>query len=110
MIEGFGDQLTEEQMLDGLMFGHRAIREICEMQSELVRKLGVPAKTIPERTANPLVALLRQEAYGQFREAKTIKGKHERADAISTVKQHWKDKLFPGGAEVSSVGGTQAQL
>jgi sulfate transport system permease protein len=30
------------------------------MQAELVRKLGIPAKVIPERTANPLVALLRQ--------------------------------------------------
>src|SRR5204862_5926744 len=83
MIEGFGDQLPEDQMLEGLMFGHRAVREICEMQAELVRKLGVPAKTIPERPDNPLVALLRHEAYGQFREAKTIKGKQERSDAIS---------------------------
>src|SRR5258708_17364579 len=110
MIEGFGDQLNEEQMLEGLMFGHRAIRDICEMQAELVRKLGIPAKIIPERAANPLVALLRQEAYGQFREAKTIRGKQERSDAITVVKQHWKEKLFPEGAEVTSVGATRAQF
>ncbi len=110
MIEGFGDQLPEDQMLEALMFGHRAVREICEMQAELVAKVGVPAKTVPERTTNPLVALLRQEAYGQFREAKMTPGKHERADAINAVKQHWKDKLFPDGAEVTSVGATLAQF
>src|SRR5438067_2607615 len=47
MIEGFGDELKEEQMLDGLSFGHRAVREICELQEELVRKVGVPAKVMP---------------------------------------------------------------
>lgn len=104
MIEGFGDQLPEEQMLEGLMFGHRAVREICALQEELVRKVGVPAKVMPVRAVNPLVALLREEAYAQFREAKTIRGKQERADAINTVKQHWKDKLFPNGAEVTSGG------
>ena len=110
MIEGFGDQLSEEQMLEGLMFGHHAVRQICEMQEELVRKAGIPVKVIPERPANPLVALLRQEAYGKFREAKTIRGKQERADAITLVKQHWKEKLFPEGAEVTSVGASRAQF
>jgi polyribonucleotide nucleotidyltransferase len=104
MIEGFGDQLPEEQMVDALMFGHRAIREICELQEELVRKVGVPSKEMPVRAVNPLVELLRSEAYGQFREAKTVRGKQDRADAINAVKQHWKDKLFPNGAEVTSGG------
>ncbi|HTI49820.1 MAG TPA: polyribonucleotide nucleotidyltransferase, partial [Planctomycetaceae bacterium] len=45
MIEGFGDQLAEEQMLEALAFGHQAIRAICEMQEELVQKAGVPAKS-----------------------------------------------------------------
>src|SRR5262249_55184510 len=110
MIEGFGDQLAEEQMLEALMFGHRAIQQICELQEELVKKLGVPAKAAPVRAVTPLVELLRAEAYGQFREAKTTRGKQERADAISAVKQHWKDKLFPDGAEMTAGGVPQSQF
>ncbi len=110
MIEGFGDQLPEEQMLDALMFGHRAIQQMCELQEELVRKVGVPAKVAAVRAVNSLVALLRTQAYGQFREAKTTRAKHERADAINAVKQHWRDKLFPDGAEVTVDGATLAQF
>jgi len=110
MIEGFGDQLSEEQMLEGLMFGHRAVQQICEMQEELVRKVGVPAKVFAAPPANPLTALLRSQAYGQFREAKTIAGKHERAEAISAVKASFKEKLFPNGAETTADGATLAQF
>jgi polyribonucleotide nucleotidyltransferase len=59
MIEGFGDQLAEEQMLEGLMIGHRAIQEICELQAELVRKVGVPAKVAPVRAARRTCAATR---------------------------------------------------
>lgn len=110
MIEGFGDQLPEEQMADALMFGHRAIQQICELQEELVRKVGVVKTPHPERAVNPLVAFLRNEAYGQFREAKTIKGKHERSDAIAVVKQQWKERLFPNGALATAEGATVAQF
>ncbi|HLJ10304.1 MAG TPA: polyribonucleotide nucleotidyltransferase, partial [Planctomycetaceae bacterium] len=98
------------QMVDALMFGHRATQQICELQSELVRKAGVPAKVNPDRIVNPLVALLRSEAYGQFREAKTIVGKHERADAVKAVKQNWKERLFPAGSETTAEGATAAQF
>jgi polyribonucleotide nucleotidyltransferase len=110
MIEGFGDQLPEDQMADALMFGHRAIQQICDLQDEFVRKAGIVKTPHPERAVNPLVALLRNEAYGQFREAKTIKGKHERSEAVSAVKNQWKERLFPNGAEVTAEGATLAQF
>ncbi|MBI3864920.1 MAG: polyribonucleotide nucleotidyltransferase [Planctomycetia bacterium] len=110
MIEGFGDQLPEEQMVDALMYGHRLVQQICEMQEELVRKVGVVKAHFTPHPANPFTALLRNEAYGQFREAKTIRGKHERSAAVSAVKQHWKDKLFPNGAETTPEGATLGQF
>lgn len=110
MIEGFGDQLSEEQMLEALSFGHNAIRTICEMQDELVQKVGVPPKVFAEPPVNPLTALLRNEAYGAFRQAKTTGNKQERAEAVSKLKEVWKEKLFPGGAETTSDGATQAQF
>lgn len=110
MIEGFGDQLPEDQMADALMFGHRAIQEICELQDELVRKVGTPAKSFTPPPANPLIALLKSEAYAEVKAAKSVEGKQERADAVAAVKQQWKDRLFPNGAETSANGATVPQF
>lgn len=110
MIEGFGDQLPEEQMAEALMFGHRAIQQLCELQEELMRKAGTPAKPVIEKPANPLVDLLKREAYAEFRKAKTTGSKQERAEAVSAVKKAWKEKLFPGEAETTADGCTQAQF
>lgn len=110
MIEGFADQMPEDQMLEALAYGHTAARQICELQQELVRKSGVPAKVFAEKPANPLVARLRSEAYGQFREAKTIRGKQDRAEAIAKVKQSWQERLFPAGAQTTADGATLAQF
>jgi len=110
MIEGFGDQLPEDQMLDALMFGHRAIQQICELQDELVRKVGTPAKSFQAPAANPLVELLKREAYAQVKEAKSVVGKQDRAAAVSAVKAAWKEKLFPNGAATTADGSTPAQF
>ncbi|MGQ0635727.1 MAG: polyribonucleotide nucleotidyltransferase [Planctomycetaceae bacterium] len=110
MIEGFGDQLPEEQMLDALMFGHRAIQAICDLQHELAQKVGVTSKPEFQRASNPLAALLLNDAYGQFREAKSIRGKRERAEAVATVKASWKERLFPSGAPATADGPTPEQF
>lgn len=110
MIEGFADQLPEDQMLDALMFGHRAIQEICELQAELVRKVGTPAKSFQAPAANPLVELLKREAYAQVKDAKAVVGKQDRAAAVSAVKAAWKEKLFPNGADKTADGCTPAQF
>lgn len=110
MIEGFGDQIPEDQMVDALMFGHRAIQNICEMQEELIRKVGVPAKVRAEREKNPFADRLRSEAYDRFRTAKTTEGKHARAEAVSNLKAELIEQYFPGGVEATSEGYTLAQF
>ncbi|MSR59911.1 MAG: polyribonucleotide nucleotidyltransferase [Planctomycetaceae bacterium] len=110
MIEGFGDQLPEEQMLEALAFGHDAIRQICEMQDELIRKVGTPAKSFTAPPVNPLTARLKRDAYSEFRHAKTTGSKHERAAAVGQLKKAWKERLFPNGANVSADGCTPPQF
>jgi polyribonucleotide nucleotidyltransferase len=110
MIEGFGDQLPEEQMAEALMFGHRAIAEICDMQDELVRKAGVPEKTFAAPAPNPFAAHLRSEAYAELRQAKQMPGKQERAAAVAGVRQSWQERLFPQGALATAEGATLEQF
>ena len=41
MIEGFSRELPEDRMLEAIAEAHRYVRELCELQLELVEKLGV---------------------------------------------------------------------
>ena len=41
MIEGFAKQLPEDEMVEAIMFAHREIVTLCEMQQELIEKTGV---------------------------------------------------------------------
>jgi polyribonucleotide nucleotidyltransferase len=110
MIEGFADQLPEETMADALMFGHNAIVGLCELQSELAEKVGVPTKVIPEAPVNPFVEIIKADAYDAIVAAKSIKMKQERGDAISKVKAELKEKYFANGAEKTADGLTPAQF
>lgn len=109
MIEGFGDQLPEDQMVDAIMFAHRAIAELCDMQAEFAQKVGTPAKEFPEPPVNPLAGVL-QESYAAVRETKSIRGKKDRAEATGLLKKSLKEKFFPAGVAVTESGATLAEF
>lgn len=110
MIEGFAQQLPEAVMADAIMFGHKAIVELCKLQEELAKKLGkepvVPAP-LPE---NPFAAILKEKAYAKLREAKTAGLKADRRDAVGDLKKELVAELFPADATESANGGTRAQF
>jgi polyribonucleotide nucleotidyltransferase len=110
MIEGFADQMPEDQMVDAIMFAHRAIQEICQLQLELAEKAGVAPVAFVEPPVNPLYEQVKAEAYQRVREAKAIKGKKERSDAVSAIKKSLKEQYFPEGALTTSSGATVAQF
>lgn len=110
MIEGFADQLSEEVMVDAILFCHKAIVQLCELQDELVQKVGTPAKSFAPKPENPFKSLLRSDAWQAMREAKSIRGKQDRAAATSALKKSWQEKLFPSGAEATAEGHTLAQF
>lgn len=110
MIEGFADQLSEEVMVDAILFCHKAIVQLCELQEELVQKVGTPAKSFAAKPENPFKSLLRSDAWQAMREAKSIRGKQDRAAATSALKKSWQEKLFPSGAEATAEGHTLAQF
>ena len=70
MIEGFADQLPEEEMADAIVFAHNTIKEICDLQIEFFEKVGPEKVEFAEPPENPFVNLLREEAYAKLREAK----------------------------------------
>lgn len=110
MIEGFAQQLPEEQMADAIMFAHRAIVELCELQAELKQKVGRPAFEAPAVPENPFHAVLREKAYSSLRDAKVSSVKAERRNGASELKDRLKAEYFPEGAEKTSEGWTKEQF
>ncbi|MCA9023703.1 MAG: polyribonucleotide nucleotidyltransferase [Planctomycetaceae bacterium] len=110
MIEGFGHQIPEDQMVEALMFGHKHIRTLCEMQQELREKLGIKPFEYENPPENPFVSVVREEAYSQLREARQNTKKAERSADTRAVRDALVEKYFPNGAEVTHDGRTLEQL
>lgn len=110
MIEGFGDQISEEVMSDAIMFGHEAIGDLCDLQTELIEKLGVPASDYPEAPENPFSAILKDRVYDQIRDSKVGKAKQERHSLVDEIKTALKEEFFPDDAEETEDGKTVAQF
>ena len=110
MIEGFGHQLPEDQMADAIMFAHRAVAELCQMQDEFVQKVGREKFVFPAQAVNPFNALLQEKAYQRMEEAKTPGIKQDRRDARGDLKTALIAEYFPNGAVATSEGWTREQF
>ncbi len=100
MIEGFGKQIPEAQMVDALMFGHKAIREICDMQNELVSKANRPKADYQPAPDNPFAAQVREEGYNKLKEARQNPKKQERSAAAKAAKEEIVSRIFNGATSL----------
>ena len=110
MIEGFGDQIPEEQMVEALMFGHSCIVELCKLQKELAEKAGVQPVDYTPPPENPFAGIVREQAREQLRAARQGAKKAERREAVAAVKDELIARHFPDGAEELEDGRTLQQL
>jgi polyribonucleotide nucleotidyltransferase len=53
MVEAGAMELPEDVMAEAILYGHRAIVEICEMISELMAQAGKPKQSVTPPVANP---------------------------------------------------------
>jgi polyribonucleotide nucleotidyltransferase len=110
MIEGFAQQLPEDQMADAIMFAHRAIVELCELQEEFKQKVGRPEKPTPAVPENPFHSVLRDRAYSRLRDAKIAGVKADRRGATKELKDELFASFFPNDATATPEGWTREQF
>ncbi len=88
MVESGAEQVGEEDMLAALLFGHEAVKALCEFQEEIIAEIGVPKMDVElvlpaEDLSNEISA-----AYNQsMKDAIQIFDKVERAEATTAVKE-----------------------
>ena len=110
MIEGFAEQYPEDEMVEAIMFAHRAIADLCALQQEFFSKVNVEKLPFNEPPPNPFFNRLLEEAGEDMRAAVTSSVKAERHSKTAELKAQWLEKLFPGDAEETADGHTRAQL
>ncbi|HSG70699.1 MAG TPA: polyribonucleotide nucleotidyltransferase [Planctomycetaceae bacterium] len=110
MIEGFADQLPEQEMGDAIVFAHKNIQELCSLQQELSSKVNVEKTPLPEVAENPFRRLLSEKAHARLKDAKQQGKKHDRSDAAAMLKQELINEFFPEGAEETEQGWTRGQF
>ncbi len=86
MVEAGADQVPEEEMLDALMFGHEAIKKLCDWQIEIAKEIGkekreVELYKIDETLENDVTS----RAKDRLVKAISIFDKLERQDAIAAI-------------------------
>ena len=88
MVESGSKEVSEEDMIEALMFGHEAIKELCQFEEEITREIGkekinVELKTLDEE----LVKEVNDFACSKMCEAIQIKDKLEKYAQIDKVKE-----------------------
>jgi polyribonucleotide nucleotidyltransferase len=96
MIEGFGDEIPDDEMAAAIDFAYEQCRIIIAMQHELREKTGRGSKSIPPAPpANPAASAVRERYYGAMQQAKQIVGKLERRDATAALLEKALGELVP---------------
>ncbi len=100
MIEGFAREMSEENMVQAIMFGHQAVVQVIDLIEELRQKAGLgPKEYPPAEEPNALIAQVYDRYGKEFRERKQTPGKHARADAIRELRDRIIQDYLPEGKE-----------
>ncbi len=95
MVESEASELTEEQMLDAVMFGHRGFQPVIDAIIELAEACAKEPMELPEPPAglDVIAESVKAAAADGLREAYGIKVKSERQAKIAEVKKAAEEKL-----------------
>ena len=96
MVEAGAKELSEEVMLDALMFAHENIKVLCEFEQKIIDEIGVPKIELEKAEIDPeLESAVKEYAIKDMLAAIQIKEKLEKYAKIDEVKtstvEHFKE-------------------
>ncbi len=88
MVEAGAKELSEEVMLDALMFAHENIKVLCEFEQKIIDEIGVPKIELEKAEIDPeLESAVKEYATKDMLAAIQIKEKLEKYAKIDEVKE-----------------------
>ena len=88
MVEAGSREVSEEDMLEALMFGHEAVQKLCEFQEEIIKEDDVPKMEYEHlEISDELRDAIKEMASAKLDSAMRIKDKLEKYAEIDKVKE-----------------------
>jgi len=95
MVEAGSKEVSEEDMLEALMFGHEAVIELCEFQEKIIAEIGAEKMEYEKlEIEDSLKERIKELASTKLDSAMRIKGKAEKYEAIDSVKEEIVNKYI----------------
>ena len=95
MIEGFAREMPEDTMAEAVMAAHGVIRDLCDLQQELIDKAGAPKMDFVPPESDGLLDIIVDRYEERFKEAFRTEGKHAKAEAVTTLRDQVQAELIP---------------
>ncbi|MCB1496968.1 MAG: polyribonucleotide nucleotidyltransferase, partial [Bauldia sp.] len=99
MVESEAQELSEDDMLGAVMFGHKGFQPVIDAIIQLAERAAKEPREIKTADHSELYARVREVAENDLRVAYAIPVKSERRAAIDAVKEKLVAALVPEGAE-----------
>jgi polyribonucleotide nucleotidyltransferase len=88
MVEAGAKEISEADMVEALMFGHKAIQELCQFQTSIIKEIGQKKREIAYFRINETINKeVRHLGQAKLVTAISTKDKLEREGKINTVKE-----------------------
>ena len=96
MVESEAKELTEDQMLGGILFAHQEMQEVIEAIKEMAKEIGKePFEYEPKTIDEELLKSVEETFSENITKAYLIKDKQERVQAISEIKEKLIEQKLP---------------
>ena len=101
MVEAGANEVSEEDMLDALMFGHEAVKKLCRFEKQIIKEIGVEKnkdiqfKVVPEELRAEVTA----KVDAKLRAAVSTKDKLEREEKIEAIEKETEAEYAANGAD-----------
>lgn len=97
MVEGEGDEISEDEMVEALQFAHEELKRHCQVQKELTKLVGKEQKREYNHEENDeaLLEKMKAELYDKLYEvvSRQIPNKQERTDLTKAIKEGFVESL-----------------
>ena len=92
MVESSAKQVSEDVMLEALMFGHKAVKELIKFQEKIIEEIGEEKMEYETLTPEPeLIERIRNLVTKKMDKALRIKDKLKKYAAIDEIKEEMND-------------------
>jgi len=95
MIEGFSREMPEDEMASAIMAAHAVICDLCDLQQELIDKVGTKKIEVEAPVSDGLFEKVVASYEDKFKTAYATEGKHARSEATSQLRDAAQAEFIP---------------